>query len=211
MHFVQKLLAAAGLAMGLAAAPASASVIFNFDQVGPTVGNPGLVFDGSITVSDAAYARGFSVSLFNFYASGPFRASLNGLQAVNLTFSGSQGAFGGGPFEVTLADLLERQPINNVPPQLQAIFNLSGNRTSGLTGNLVFNDTERDFALNFTGETFTGTVSSDGPLGCAGLEDCTFAGNTTVTRIPEPASMSLLAVGVGALVAARRRRRTIAA
>lgn len=180
---------------GIAARDARADVVFDFVQVGPTSGTPGLRLSrGQMVVTDAAYASGFDVDLVNTPQSGPYFASLAGLVRLDLDFALN----GISRLLVTLATLTDQQPFAS---GFFREFHFASAPGGLPSGELYYNNTASEVRLTADGQGgFTGQARSDGPLGCF-FAACDFQG---VVTVPEPAGLALFGLGALALGAARR-------
>ncbi|TPG58087.1 PEP-CTERM sorting domain-containing protein [Roseomonas nepalensis] len=195
-------------------APAKADYVFSFNQVGEPI-DRGVVFPapsqplavgGTVVVSNAAAANGFSISLDRNDFSGRYNASLSGLVAISLT---------GGllPAGLNTGALLERP----TPPDFGFFnagrnvgFTLSGSAATGLTGTFSYFDLNVQTDLTFAGDSFTGQFRTENALlGCS--RGCTIGGTVTgatvpsATAVPEPPSLALFGAGLLGLAVVRRR------
>jgi len=187
----------------LAAPPASAGIIYQFAQEGPSTGwagpgdpGPGRVsILGRIALEDGA-ASGFSLDYYSGAGGMPVR-DIPWLSEISFTI-----LLDGETFRsFDLARLDGASSIDRFG------FKLSGDG-AGLTGEASINDSETDFFLTFGGLGFSGSMGSDmGQTGCFWAR-CEVSGGTsmsTVTTVPEPASAALFGLGLLGLAAVRRR------
>lgn len=191
------------------AATAEASVIYRFE--GDTVTPRGaFTFVGQLAVEQATAAAGFAVDYVNqgYTTDEPptqppykpillegllgFRADIldgrTGLSRFSLSQDDIENLFGG--------------PNSGMIARVQ----LAADPGGPLQGSIFFNNQEQDLTLAFGGGFFSGAFNTDfvGPAPCRFSGVCTFAGPVTVS-VPEPSTLSLLAVGAVAFFAARRR------
>jgi hypothetical protein len=184
------------LGLGGASGAASAHVIFRFEQAGPVDTAPDIVFGGRIVATPEAVDRGLAFTLSNSPGLRPAVDRLEGLVALDLFFQRA----GAPRLTLSLADL------RNVPFPGDGYVNeirLVAGPGIPPVGSIEVNTTELDVRLATEGGRFTGSIGSDGVLGCF-LTRCDFEGRVLVA-VPGPAGATLFGVGLLALLALRRR------
>ena len=203
MHFITKAVVAAGLLLG--AAQARADVIFSFNQVGPATNSSGATaqinLNGQIVVSDAAAANGFSAAFVHNDFTGTYSPPPPSLIALYVS--------GGNIGLQTLPALLTPTPPASVSSRgFLANLAVGGSSSTGLTGTFSYHvlQSGSEFALRFTGTTFTGTYSTDQTSSACFASGGCILGGTVTTSIPEPASLALFGMGLAGLGLVRRKR-----
>lgn len=214
---------AAGLALlmsaTLAPPPASAAIIFGFEQAGPTVathigphpGGPNDVLTvGQFILEDRIVGGGYRLSADNnrHPVGAPITPAPPGLLDLFFaTFDRGSALIGG------LAQFLT--PNANPGNGQYYNFLLAGAAGSVFpTGSITYNNSESDARLVLGADgAVSGRYNTDrgGPCGWTGA--CSFSGQLTATRIPdpapvvavpEPASLALFGLGLAGLAALRR-------
>jgi hypothetical protein len=209
-----KSILAAGLLATLAIAPiasAKAAVIFDFLQVGPTVGTeygtgnptiPPTRFSGRLVVSDQEYASGFSFSYNDrdWPLPGATDEQLAGLQDIRLVLSDN--------FRNLVID--NRFMFGPHPSSVASTSGYSAGPNGNLKGGTYINGGGDQFFLTLPGDgTFNLRFGGDYRFDLAGCiqANCELQGTvTTTTSVPEPASLALFGAGLAGLAMVRRRK-----
>ena len=196
-------LVALALLLCLSGKPLRADVIYNFTQQGLAAGGTGaadLRFDASITVTDAAAARGFDFFIRNGQQ-GSIVSHIDGLVNLGVRLEGRFMQY-----TISLADYLTSYP---------SAWGYSGSLAlqagpGGMpVGNFEYTAQVVDFRVTSDGGSlFSGSAGADGGIPCF-FQRCTFAGVVT-TAVPEPASLALYLSGIMALGVALAWRRPAA-
>jgi hypothetical protein len=196
-------LLAAGMVLGLGAAPASAAAVFSFAQTGAVPGAD-LAFSGALSVSDQAYAEGFDIAYGNSDPGPAWQSGLDQLVSLLLDFNNLRG------FNRTLTEQNFYAPRSPGSQGRSYAFHFTGTAGGGLQGMVRFNDTEDQFSLDLGPLAGSGLFISDrgGPV-CGRAPGCGFTFGTLAeaTAVPESASLSLFGTGLLILAGVTRRRR----
>jgi hypothetical protein len=195
-------LLAAGMALGLGAAPASAAAVFSFAQTGAVPGAD-LAFSGSLAVSEQAYAEGFDIAYSNSDPGLAWQSGLDQLVSLFLDFDNLRGV----SRTVTEQDFYA--PRSPGSSGRTYAFHFTGTAGGGLRGVVRFNDTEDQFGLDLGPRAGSGLFISDrgGPV-CGRAPGCGFTFGTLAeaTAVSESASLSLFGSGLLILAGVTRRR-----
>jgi hypothetical protein len=185
----------AGMVLALASAPASADVALNFQQTGSSPAG-GVALGGTLTVTDEAYGDGLNLS-YSLSASGAAATADTGLLDAGFFFS----AAGLGSVSLTLADLLAGSGLPAGTSAQGALTSTPGGTPNGF---LNASGTGFGFQSSTDGHLFSGNVTE--ALGACAGHGCGFS-DTVVTMVLEPSSLSLIAFGTVALLAAGYHKR----
>lgn len=194
-------LVAAGAACGLTARTAAADVIYTFTQTGATPAGA-VAFSGSLVVTDEAFAQGIGIAYGNSDPLPPSQAGLDQLVSLSFDFAVQRG------FSRSFTEqdfFVERSPGSTGRAYS---FSFSSAPEGLPQGRVRFNDTEDQFNLDFEPASGTGLFISDrGGAVCGRAPGCSFTFTTTLTAVPEVASIALFCTGLVALAGVARRRR----